>query len=586
MASLPPVFDVDMPGFKAILAAFERMVVGEMILAAAPVLLEVNVLLTVHGTLSIDYAGTLEFEPSFDARMFGFKAMSRRLGQLKGVRRTDGGRRVVIEADEPLVLRGAAAQQAYVVLAAMLEVKGGEPPAAFVHATAHRRFSKREGVLAVGRSHLHFGIEEETLLAGSFSTVSMMFEKIGLLDVKYPGIHIRSGEHDLSLECSDPLWLRDLLVDRWFHAANPIGLGGSYCCLAARRDGRSLTLGHLVVWTQGLCFVPADSDKEQVLIPRRRAGVMEVQAPLVAFGRSGLESLHIGTDEDHFTDLLVADPAATVTALEAILSDMAWFPPGRDPQDLPMEQAVGMCAYTSVWFGHELLATRQNIVVAPSSGKLRLNLDEVVAPTAIPCPVRVEIASSRGRSIVVGKLTDWLTPDAKTSRNRRSTERTVIVALSEFKDANRRLYYRLPLKDTLPLVQIITPPPGRRAPTPAPINVDDVRLFELSRNGAVVWLPLRPNPNVEICFQLVVETREQPRPAQIDPERREEMEEPEITVESFQLQGRIVHMAPQNEGKVSGWRLGLAFQASTGHDAFVARQRAVLRQRAAQADER
>ena len=559
---------------------------SEMILTVSAVLLEVNVLLTVHGTLSVDRAGTLEFEPSFDARMFGFKAMSRRLGQVKAVRRTDGGRRVVIEGDEPLVLRGAAAQQAYVILAAMLEVTADDDPATFIHVTAHRRFSKREGVLAIGRSHLGFGVEEETLLAGSFSTVSMAFEKIGLLELKYPGIHIHSGEHDLALECPDPLALRDLLVDRWFHAANPAGQRGSFGCLAARRDGQSLTLGHLVVWTRGLCFVPADSDKPQVLIPRRRAGVMEVQPPQVAFGRSGLESLHLGTDEDHFVDLLVADPEATVTALDAILSDMAWFPPGRDPNDLPMDQAVGMCSYTSVWFGRELLATRQNIVVAPSSGKLRLNLDEVALPGAIPCPVRVEIASSRGRSMVEGTLNEWLTPDAKTVRNRKATERTLVVALKECRDANRRLYYRLPLKDSLPLVQLVAPAPGPRMPIPAPVNIDDVRLLELSRNGAVVWLPVRPGPGVEISFHLVVETREQARPAQVDPERREEMEQPEITAESFLLVGRVVHAVPQNEGKTTGWRLGLAFPASTGHEAFDARQRAVLRQRAAQADDR
>lgn len=78
------------------------------------------VFLTVHGELEIDSKGTLRFTPGLDARLVGQTVLEVPLSSIRGVRRTDGGRRVSIEAETPLVLRGATAQLAWVILGTLL----------------------------------------------------------------------------------------------------------------------------------------------------------------------------------------------------------------------------------------------------------------------------------------------------------------------------------------------------------------------------------------------------------------------------------------------------------------------------------
>lgn len=558
-------------------------------LLSKPVILELNLLLSVHGALKIERSGSLHFEPGFDAKLLGRQPMDLKLSQIRGVRRMDGGRRVVVDADEPVILRGAAALQAYVILGAILDAQKGENPVepAFMGATIHGRLWKQPGMVAVGRTGLGFGVGEESIISGAMSTTWIQFNNLEKLLLAFPGIHIFAAGEELVLECEEPLLLRDLMVERWFTSASGAVRGASWSCLAARKNNLDMVLGHLVVNLKGLCFVSADEEIQEVLIPRRRAGIMAVEEPtLVNPGQSRTERelLLLGTDERHLVEVQVQDPQGAVAALDVLLSDAAWFPPG-DHVSPEMEPILGPSAYTSVWRGHELLASRRKVAVAPFNGKMSLKLDYVSDPPAVPCGVRVEVANGRGRYMLTGVLTEWQAPDPRRTRGRTSSERTLIITLeNEIQPANRRQFYRLPLKDKLLLVQLQSPPKAGRVTLPPPIDIDEVVLLDLSRTGATLWLPRRPGTDMAIQFQLAIETRAHPKPAH--PNEEKEEDEPEITVESYHLVGRVIHLVEMIRGKSSGWRVGIEFPGDTGHEAFDARQRAFLRHRAEERDER
>lgn len=564
---------------------------GKEPLLSQSVAREVNSFLTVHGELEIDTKGTLRFTPGLDARLMGQVPLEIPLSSIRGVRRTDGGRRVSIEGDTPLVLRGATAQLAWVILGTLLDSKTetDEVISKFFPAVAHLRLRTIKGILGVGRSGLGFGGGQDQLLSMAPVAVWARFNDIDRLQMDYPGIHIVSGGTEHAFACTDPLRLRNLIVERWFASANPALAKASWSCLAVRREGLSVRLGRLAILVEGLVFQSAD--QINLLIPRRRAGVLEVEE---ITHRDGPElCLIVGTGEDHLGEFHVQEPIETLHKLDELLADATWFPPDPESLSLALAGVQGPAAYVHLWLGHRLLARRDRVAVAPFGGKVRLKLDQQSDPPNLPAAVRLEVANVKGRFLMTGILREWIAPDPKRSRGAPLTERTLTITLEEevIQD-NRREHYRLPLKEPLPILQLQPPPLNGRVTLPTPIDIEDAVLLDISRTGASAWLPRRPAPQDMVVFQLVVELHpeEEDEPKRGGEEElpeniQETIEEP--TIETFKLMGSIVYHEPYVLNKKEGWRVGISFLPECdGMQAFDARQREFLRLRAEDRDRR
>ncbi len=549
-------------------------------LLSKAVLLEVNTLITVHGNLEISGEGSLRFEPALDARLLGQPPVHVPLATIRGVRRTDGGRRVVVEAEPPLTFRGPAGFVTWLILGAMLDCRNAEVKPIFVKGTSHGRLGRDDGLVAVARTGFGFAAIENSLISGSLSTTWLPLNDLEVVRPDFPGLHISAGGQNIVLEVEAPLVLRDLLVKRWFDQANPQMRGASWTRLAARRVGLDVIFGRLGVTPAGLVFVSQAGEEPEVLIPRRRAGVLAMEFSPHVTHEDGypVELIHVGTEEDHLSEFQVGDPAVCSVELEALFSDAAWFPEDKNANPL-FTEVTGPAAYVNLWRGHELLAGRGGVAVAPFAGKLKLKLDAPMDFVTVPTAVRIEVANKKGRFLLTGVLNQWQA--ARPSKGVPATERHIVISLAdELIEVNRREQYRFPLKDKIEICYFQSPPASGRSTLPPNIQVEGAVLLDISRSGASLWLPRRPGLDMRVVFTLVVESRERIKV-------EDGKDAVEVVVETFHLGCSVVTVFEATQAKVQGWRVGLRFEdGADGPGAFDARQRAFLRHRAEEKEER
>jgi hypothetical protein len=545
-----------------------------------PVLLEVNALITVHGTLEIDAGGNLSFDPALDARLMGQAPLFLPLEKIRGVRRTDGGRRVVVEADSPIVFRGPAGFVAWLILGAMLDCRGSELGPVFLKGSAHGRLGRDEGLVTVARTGFGFAASENSLISGSLATTWLSLNDMERVRPDFPGLHIFAAGQSLVLDVDAPLVLRDRLVKRWFDQADPRMKGATWTRLAVRRVGLEVIFGRLGVTPAGLVFVAQGEDQPDVLIPRRRAGVLAMEFSPHVTHEDGfpVELIHIGTEEDNLSEFQVADPAVCSMELEALLSDAAWFPEDKSANPL-FTQITGPAAYVMLWRGHDLLASRNSVALAPFAGKLKLKLDAPMDYVSVPTAVRVEVANKKGRFLLTGVLTQWQAP--KPSKAVPVTERHLLISLAdEMIEVNRRGQYRFPLKDKLDACYLQSPPTSGRSTLPPNIQIEGAVLLDISRTGACLWMPRRAAMDMRVIFTLVVESGERIKV-------EDGKDAVEVEVETFHLGSQVIYVMESSHAKAQGWRVGLRFEEGCGGpEAFDARQRVFLRHRAEEKEER
>lgn len=434
-----------------------------------------------------------------------------------------------------------------------------------------------------------FGAKTDRMFSGASTTAWIGVLEIQGLRLEYPGIHMKTGEGSFAFGCDAPVWVRDLLVSRWFQLATPAVKERKDCTwsrLAVRKDGLSVRMGRLAILTEGLCFVPAGAPVE-LLIPRRREGVLELIEPTRR--GSAVWLLLVGTDASNTGEWVVQEPLGCIQELEEHLVDPAWFPPDNQADNSLLEGIIGPASYVNLWRGHQKLAGRERVPVAPFGGKLRMKLDGVVEPPPLPFAVRLEVANARGRFLLTGMLREWQPVDPKRNRRAPPTERQILVVLErEIISDNRRQFYRLPLNERLPFV-LLSAIPSVRNPDPVPELLEGVVLLDLSRKGASLWFPGRISDEQRVSFELTIETL--PEAPQRDEDEatiqageleEEVIEDVEaVTIESFHLYGAIAYGIPWKLEKESGWRIGVRFDENAdGFGAFDVRQRAFLRQRA------
>ena len=549
-------------------------------LLSKAVLLEVNTLITVHGNLEISGEGSLSFEPALDARLLGQPPVVVPLATIKGVRRTDGGRRVVVEAELPLTFRGPAGFVAWLILGAMLDCRDAELKPVFMRGSAHGWLGRDDGMVALARTGFGFAASENSLISGSLSTTWLPLNDLEVVRPDFPGLHISAGGQNIVLEVETPLVLRDLLVKRWFDQVNPQMRGASWTRLAVRRVGLEVIFGRLGVTAAGLVFVSQQQEEPEVLIPRRRAGVLTMEFSPHVTHEDGypVELIHVGTDDDILSEFQVPDPAVCSLELEAIFSDAAWFPEDKSANPL-FTEVTGPAAYVMLWRGHDMLAGRIGVALAPFGGKLKLKVDAQMDFVTVPTAVRIEVANKKGRFLLTGVLEQWQTP--RPSKAIPASERNVVVTLAdELIEVNRRGQYRFPLKDKLEICYFQSPPVGGRSTLPPSIQIEGAVLLDISRTGACLWLPRRPGLDMRVVFTLVVESQERIKV-------EDGKDAVEVVVETFHLGSSVLNVREATHAKMQGWRVGLHFEKSSdGREAFDARQRAFLRHRAEEKDER
>ncbi|HNH50104.1 MAG TPA: hypothetical protein PKY30_23905, partial [Myxococcota bacterium] len=373
---------------------------------------------------------------------------------------------------------------AWLILGAMLDCRDAERKPVFLKGCAHGRLGRDEGLVAVARTGFGFAASENSLISGSLSTTWLSMNDLEGVRPDFPGLHIAAGGQSLVLEVDAPLVLRDLLVKRWFDQADPRMKGATWTRLAARRKGLEVIFGRLGVTSAGLVFVAQEGGEPEVLIPRRRAGVLAMEFSPHVTHEDGypVELIHIGTEEDSLSEFQVADPAVCSVELEALFSDAAWFPEDKDANPL-FTQITGPAAYVMLWRGHDLLASRNGVALAPFGGKLKLKLDAPMDYVTVPTAVRVEVANKKGRFLVTGVMNQWQVPRA--SKAVPATERHILLSLAdEMIEVNRRGQYRFPLKDRLDICYLQSPPANGRSTLPPNIQIEGAVLLDISRTGA------------------------------------------------------------------------------------------------------
>lgn len=506
--------------------------------------LELSPVLTVHGQLEINHLGTLSFEPALDARLLGLSARVLPLFCVQGIQRVSGGRRVVIEAEQPMILRGAAAYQSWLILMALMDTRsmetGTEP--VFMPATLKNLWGQLEGNIAVGRSAFGFATGENSLIFGPLSNHWEDLDGLERLDYRLGELQIHRNGQQRRLSLAQPLQLRDLLVQRWLNL--DISRRSANSRPAVWRRGGSSIFGWLELHHAGLVFMP-QSGPITVVVPRGTVGIVE--ASFRAEDEQPVPVLMVGTDESSLLEFQVRTTDECVVALCSSFTESGWYPTGGSHPSFT--RVVGRSSYVSVQSGTEILAFQENVTVDPIYGRMKLLISSPHETVEVPKAVNIEIANKNGRFLIHGMLTGWRCPDPERA------ERELLVTLGEIKDVNRRAHFRLPLEDRLGPCTLLS--------NHAPQKIPGAILVNLSRGGACLWLPSRPVLGMEVQFQL-----------QADPTQKHHRRAGDL----FQLRGVVVHSRAESRLEKEGWLVGLRFEKEET-EAFDARQRSCLKHR-------
>lgn len=506
--------------------------------AEAPPLLELSAeielssILTVHGALKIGDTGTLFFTPALDARLMGLLPLELPLKSVSGLARSHQGRRVMVQAEHPLTLRGPGGYQTWLAIQVLRDCTQGPVPPLLLSAKRQNVFGELSGLLGIGRHGFGFAAAESRLF-GALSTVWEDFASLEQLWALPGELHIQVGGRSYVFQTEEAEALLLQLRRRWLGQA--LSRPGHWP--AIRRVGAGLQCGNLTLGPRGLYFLPRE-------------------APARLLAARGIR-IHVEEEEDHvrmsddgqkWATFWVDDVSATATALRTELLAPAWLREAKGVGDL--SSLRGSCR---VQVNVGACQTCQQVDLQGADGRLYFTLQstETVSPWTVGT---IEIFGAGGHTRVDGWVVSWEPKEVG----------QVLVnfcASAALKDLDQRAHYRLPLEDRLGRFAVVEGRGHRR--------IDGGMLLDLSRGGAGLWIKseLPIGSRVELGMQV---------------ERTDGIRK---RIETFPLKGVVVHSRPAPYNGGEGWKVGIRFDRLE-IAAFDARQRAWLRTRCTPAAEK
>ncbi len=466
--------------------------------------LELSSILTIHGALKIAGDGTLFFNPGLDARMMGVEPRELPLEDVRGLSRSHQGRRVVVQAESPLVLRGPGAYQAWLALQLLRDCGDGRFPAILVPAQRQSLYASLDGLLGIGRTGFGFAAAESPL----FGALSTFWEDFGVLErfgAAGNCLHLHLREKTYQFRFEEAGSLLPQLRRRWLAKQSP----STGFWPAIRRLGTNFECGSLTLNHRGLLFVPSSGPARLLAKRGVRIHVREEE-----------DCIRMSDDGEKWATFWVENIAGTAEALRAELRSPAWLSEARGVCDL--SHIRGPCTVELAVNSHKIT---QKVEISGKNGCMQFSLssDLAVEPWTL---CTLDVAGAGGRRRIEGVILTWET----------RVEGDVLVTLfatAPLKDLNQRAHRRLNVEDRV----------GRCTESATRRVIEEAVLLDLSRGGAGLWLS-REVPlggKVELLLEVVRKEGARKR------------------IQFFPVCGEVMHSRPEAYANNDGWRVGIRF---------------------------
>ncbi len=431
--------------------------------------LEITGLLSVSGQIRVTGA-SVRFEPGLDAQLVGQRAFELPIVDLAPPERLDGGRRVEFRSPQRnVVLRGPGAARAWLVVRVVQDAAGGMEPPVFLECRV-------EGVVestgCIGVGERCFGVSgsgDGVLGDSSFWT---SFDSLHAIRSGPDGVSIAWGERSVVVVGPSADELVELFAHRWLMSRLAPPSASRWARDAVHLTSVGAEVGRLVHDDDGIAF---EGWHLRTLVAPRGS-----QAAARGDDHDGrvIRVECDGADER----FLIGRAADAARVLRGVFSSNGWSAPTADStpvvlSDSAVSRIGGPASYVAILVGERVLALRRDAVLAPDPEALRLALDFPSVPAALPLAVTFEVANARGRFVVAALLTRVAVAGGASPQRRAVT----LQFTSDVRAANRRAFFRLPVREKVPRVEIEPPegPDGQQASVP---------LLNVSRRGACLVL--------------------------------------------------------------------------------------------------
>lgn len=456
---------------------------------------ELNAVLTVSGEVVVTWEG-MAFKPGGDARFLGRKEFQVALAEIEAVERSDGNRRVILRTkDKAHVFRGAGAQRAWIALQVIRDVvTSGQAMGPVLVDVSLDSAGGNEGVFGIGARGFGFGGSPR--LAGAAPSFWTEFSTFQAIEPSADGAEIVLTDRRVSISGEEASRVVLVLPERWLVTAPPAHRAdGAWTTNAVlHRDG-ALIAGVLEMAPDGLLHV-ALSGERSVLATRgspARAEFDEGDAHLMRISSDGVE-----------TRVHVRHAPSEVRVLQGIFASTAWghpedgyVPVALDERELDL--LSGPTAYIRLSLADATLARQPDVLLTPEAEQVRATIGFASEPPMVPFACMLEVVNKRGRFLVPGTVTHAQPAAAKSRADRGQPRYQVVFRFGgTVRSANRRAFFRLPVNEALPTIELMSPEGQIARP-------GDVRLVNVSRSGCGLLLTVPWPVGTTVTFTTVFE---------------------------------------------------------------------------------
>lgn len=457
---------------------------AEAIDVSGPVALELNAVLTVSGTVTVTSSG-MTYEPGGDARLLGQKTFTFPIAEIESVERADLNRRVIVRTrahpdagggagakGRSVVLRGAGAQRAWIALHVLLDVlAAGGTMAPVLRSASVDGLLEQPGLIGIGARGFGFGGDPRLGAAGpSFWADLAYFQSLRPSD---QGLEVVCAERRLTVHGDAADAMVKYIPERWLNAMGPVERpDGRWMVRSVLHHDGALEAGVLALDVDALRF-HAVSGRRFVLATRgvpAKVSVDDADVRMVRIEADGVE-----------TRLTMLNAMTQARSLGGVFGSTAWSSPEEGLQPHPLdvedqERITGLSAYARLVFHDSTIATAPDAMLAPEPEQVRLTMGFPRSPPAVPFPCLLEVVNGKGRFLAPGTVVTAQPTGARSSRTNEVRVAVVFRFGGAVRLANRRGFFRLPLRESLPSIEGVTP-------DGAPVLLDGATMVNVSRSG-------------------------------------------------------------------------------------------------------